>query len=101
VSHDSGRLVLEQLQTESTSEQLEICVLLARQQQVVEDLKTELEYLDTSTAEFQATMESNVRAASQAEVLISTCIFMHCEIRSHIMGLIQLSKDSSLLSPHH
>ncbi len=62
---------MEQLQTESSSERLEICVLLGRQQQVVEDLKMELERLDMSSAELQATLESNVSAARQAEVLLS------------------------------
>ena len=70
---DSRRSVLE-LQTESTSEKLETYIFLGRQQQVVEDLKIELERLDISTAELQATMESNMSAARQTEVPISTCV---------------------------
>jgi hypothetical protein len=63
---------MDQLQTNSTSERLDMSVLLGHQQQVVEDLKMELERLDISTSELQATMESNVSTPRQAEVLIST-----------------------------
>ncbi len=65
---ESRLLEMEQLHKKNTSERVEMCISLGRQQQVVEDLKIELERLDVASAELQASLESDVSAARQAEV---------------------------------